>query len=362
MGDIEFRRLKRFRTGGTSQRMELSIPVPKSPTGKRHQVCPSPNCVPGAFQLGEGSAAHTLNEEHRGLVRRISGTPGMTCPYCGTDDLDQAFVDPRDVEAAKRLAVWAAKEDVKDAIRDMVQGFAKGFPKRGPISVKFSTSNSHTPQPFFYRNDLLREVSCDICTRSYGVYAAALFCPDCGARNIHVHFEREIELINQQIAFARQVEESGNGELAYRLLGNAHEDVLTALEAYHKAIYQFLVRKRVSDPETVEKLCSKKKIGNAFQSVERGRDLYQRFDYDPYGNLQSEELECLHLNVHKRHVIGHNLGVADEAYASNVVSRSEKVGETVPVLADDIARFAYICKAVIVRLEEESPEFLPRAE
>jgi hypothetical protein len=33
------------------------------------------------------------------------------------------------------------------------------------------------------------------------------------------------------------------------------------------------------------------------------------------------------------------------------------VGETVRVLADDVARFAAICKAIIVRLEEENPEF-----
>ena len=37
----------------------------------------------------------------------------------------------------------------------------------------------------------------------------------------------------------------------------------------------------------------------------------------------------------------------------------EKVGQTVRVLADEVAQFARICESVIVRLEEESVEFLP---
>jgi hypothetical protein len=308
--------------------------------------------------MGEASEGITLEEHYRPLVRREPHTAGTTCPYCGTDGEDQGFNDPRDVADATRFVKWAAAEDAKEAFRSMFRDFGRSLPRGGPISVKVSSSSSEAPQPFFYRDDLLREVACDICSRSYGVYAAALFCPDCGARNVHVHFRREVELINQQIDVARKAGEEGRGELAYRLLGNAHEDVLTALEAYHKTIYKFLVQKRIADPEEIKKLCSKKHVGNAFQSIERGRKIYERFSLDPYGKLTTEELDCLNLNVHKRHVLGHNLGMADEAY-TEVVSRTEKVGETVPVLADEVTQFASICESVILRLEEECPEFLP---
>lgn len=358
MGQFDFRRLKKYQTGGTRDRMQLSIPVPKSPSGKIHRVCPSSECVPGPFQMGDATEGGTVREEHRSLVRREPHTNGTTCPYCGTDGEDQAFNDPRDLADIKRLVKWAATEDVKDAFRDMFRDFGRSLPRGGPISVKVTSNPSYTPAPFFYRQDLLREVTCDICSRSYGVYAAALFCPDCGARNIHVHFRREVELINQQIEVAQKTGEEGKSELAYRLLGNAHEDVLTALEAYHKTIYKFLVRKRIADPQEVQKLCSKKHVGNAFQSIDRGRGLYARFGIDPYDRLAPDELDSLNLNVHKRHVLGHNLGMADESYAG-VVSRSEKVGETVTVLADEVTRFATICEAVIVRLEEECTEFLP---
>lgn len=358
MNRFEFQRLRKYQTGGTHERMELSIPIPKSPTGKIHRVCPAATCIPGPFQMGGASESIAIQEKHYALMRRQPHTNGTTCPYCGTDDEDQKFNDPRDLVDVKRFAKWAAVEDAKDAFRNMFRDFGRGLPRGGPISAKFTSNPSHTPPPFFYREDLLREVTCDICSRSYGVYAAAIFCPDCGARNIHVHFRREVELINQQIGVSRKTGEDGNGELAYRLLGNAHEDVLTALEAYHKTIYKFLVRKRVADPQEVQKLCSKKHVGNAFQSIDRGRRMYARFGIDPYVRLASDELESLNLNVHKRHVLGHNLGMVDEAYIE-VVSRSERVGRTVSVLADEVTRFASICEAVVIRLEEECPEFLP---
>jgi hypothetical protein len=204
----------------------------------------------------------------------------------------------------------------------------------------------------------LRDVTCDICSWRYGVYAAALFCPDYGARNVHVHFRREIELIHQQVDMARKVGDEGNRELAYRLIGKAHEDVLTAFEAYHKAIYKFLVQRRVAGQAEIDKLCSKKHIRNAFQRIDGGRGLYARFSFDPFGNLAPAELEVLDLNIQKRHVLGHNLGVVDEAY-SELARACETEGQTVRVLADEIAQFATICEKVIRRLEEESPEFLP---
>jgi hypothetical protein len=47
----------------------------------------------------------------------------------------------------------------------------------------------------------------------------------------------------------------------------------------------------------------------------------------------------------------------DEAYAE--LDQGGKPGEMVPLLADEITRFASVCEAVIVRLEEENHEFRP---
>lgn len=360
MSDFQFRRLERHKVGGTAKDMQLAIPLPKSPSGKIYRFCPLPDCEPNLFQLGETPKNQSIAPECSKLIRRKPSTPGTTCPYCGNDGLDEKYNYPDDVNAVKDYVTWAAAQDVGDAIEQWTRDFNRQMQSSagGLLSVKMELKRDRKPAPFVWREDLLRDLTCDICGRRYGVYAIALFCPDCGARNVHVHFTREEELVKEQVKLAQQVESDGNGELAYRLLGNAHEDVLTVFETYLKTIYRFLLKQRL--PEDVPKLNKKSTIGNRFQNIERGRKLFSNIGIDPYSHLTQEDLDFLRLNIEKRHVVGHNLSMADEAY--NQAASSEQPGQTVELLVDEIIRFAEVCGTVVTRLEEESPEFLPPKE
>ena len=85
---------------------------------------------------------------------------------------------------------------------------------------------------------------------------------------------------------AQAIESELGSELSYRILGNAHEDVVTALEAYLKTAYRFLVRKRYSAAEALQ-FCSKKAIQNSFQNIERGERLFrQRLNIEPFAHLE----------------------------------------------------------------------------
>jgi len=57
----------------------------------------------------------------------------------------------------------------------------------------------------------------------------------------------------------------------------------------------------------------------------------------------------LALNIEKRHVIGYNLGIADERYVER--TQAQQPGETVRLIGDDIGRFADICLSVVPELE-----------
>ena len=354
MGDFRFKRLEKYRTGGTRDKMELAIPMPKSGSGKIHRECPTEGCIPGLFQLGNAPEERAVSEANAPLVRRSPNTPGTTCPYCGTDADDKEFTFSGDIEAARKQVLWAAKEDAIDAFHGMFKDLGRQF-RSEPVRIEASSNRSYSPPPIIRRQDLLRDLTCDICQRSYGVYAAALFCPDCGARNVHVHFCREAELIGQQIELARKAGEDGDRELDYRLLGNDHEDVLTAFEAYHKVIYRFIVGKRL--PAQFEELCSKRAIGNRFQNIQRGRELYVKFAFDPYSVVSADDLDFLRLNIEKRHVLGHNLGMIDESFVE--LAQAGRPGETVPLMADEVTRFAAVCQSVLIGLEQSNAEFLP---
>jgi hypothetical protein len=345
MPDFRFKRLEKYKVGGTKDRMELNIPLPKSPSGKVYRWCPNEDCTPRLFLLGDAQRPENLDVSQ---LRRTPGTRGTTCPYCGIDADDNEFNYAGDIEAIQKYMKWAVSRDISAYLEKMSRDFNRSHSRGGLVSLQMDFRPNRAPEPRAWREDLIRNLACDICGREYGVYAIALLCPDCGCKNLHVHFEREIELILQQIDLAEQVAEDGNSELSYRILGNAHEDVVTAFETYQKTFYRYMVKKSFSDEEAAE-MASKRAIGNRFQNMDRAKDLYENLSFDPFGILTSDELQLMRLNIEKRHVIGHNLSMADEAYSDT--EEREKPGTTVEILADGISEFAETAKKVIVELE-----------
>lgn len=347
MQNLRFRRLELHRVGGSRDRMDLSYPIPRSPSGKAYQYSPNPDAVPRLFLMGEAPEDRVVAEEHRARIRRTPGPGQRVCPYSGYIAEDDKFVHFADIEAIKKQVEWEAAADVNDWLGEWAKDFNRRQPRSGFITMKMEHKPQHKPRPLAVREDLLRDLSCDICGRGYAVYAIALFCPDCGAPNLALHFRRETALIHDQLALAAAQDGDAKSELAYRIMGNAHEDVLTAFETTLKTVYRHLVRSRM--PDRAAELCGKKAIGNAFQNIKRGRRKFVEVGVDPYAALSSADLELLALNIEKRHVIGHNLGIADEHYVE--LTQTEQPGETVRLIGEEVGRFADICQLVVEHLE-----------
>jgi hypothetical protein len=68
---------------------------------------------------------------------------------------------------------------------------------------------------------------------------------------------------------------------------------------------------------------------------------------DPFDQLTQAQMATLRLNIQKRHIIGHNLGVVDDKFATH--AQDAKLGETVALVSEDIREFAGICQRVINR-------------
>jgi hypothetical protein len=334
---MRFKNLERFKTGGAGNTMQLSIPLPKTPDGRTYRYSPNKNAHPRHFLLGDRIEGFVLPAALTPRMTHAPGRPGTTCPYSGLRADDSDFTHPDDIAAAREVVAHAVHHDVSEALHGMFAGLAQKHSNSKFLQITTGPKPSPKPAPRFARTDLLRELVCDECGRDYGVYAISLFCPDCGAPNIHLHFAREVALVREQVEMAGNLAGS-RSELAYRLLGNAHEDVLTAFEATLKTVYLY---KAGNPPEGGEI----KPVGNAFQNVERGRKRFAEFEFDPFGCLTSEAFAVLTLNIQKRHVIGHNLGIADASFAEHAAEA--RLGETVPLVGDDILQFAEIGQMVV---------------
>jgi hypothetical protein len=347
MTEFRFRRLEEHRVGGTGSTMQLSYPVPRSPSGKVYRYSPNEKAAPRLFLLGQAPAERVVSEALRHRMRLEPGSDLTVCPYSGQIADDSAFVHFDDIKAIKEEIAWAVGADVQDYFAEFARSFNRRQRAGGLITLQMKTSSRREPKPVAIRTDLLRDLQCDVCQRPYAVYAIALFCPDCGSPNVALHFQREMTNVREEIGIVEQLDADGRAEIAYRLMGNAHEDVLTAFEATLKTLYRHLVLQRI--PDQFDTHCSKKSIGNAFQNVERGREKFQILDIDPYVDVSADDLSFLRINFQKRHVIGHNLSLADEHYAE--LTQAEQPGETVRLLAEEIKRFSELCLKVIVSLE-----------
>ncbi|MBB3237053.1 hypothetical protein [Phyllobacterium endophyticum] len=343
---MKMKNLEKYRTGGTRGKMKLAIPVPRTPNSRAYRYSPNEAAEPRHFLIGNRVAEIEPTEAQLLRMKQPPGTKKTVCPYSGVIDDDDAFIHPEDIKAARATVEHAAVEDVRSAFREMFSDLGR---KHKGITFKAGPSRSK-PKPRFRRKDLMRELVCDHCGRDYGVYAISLFCPDCGAPNLALHFAREVELVSAQVDLAEALDNELE-ELAYRLLGNAHEDVLTAFEATLKVAYRHGVSQRHEDTAPV------KPVGNDFQNVARGRKRYVFFGFDPFASLSASELKILELNIQKRHVIGHNLGVIDEKFAD--LAGNAKIGETVALVGEDIRAFAIVAQKVVAVIDEWLVSLMP---
>lgn len=340
---MRLKNLERYQIGGTANKMQLAVPLPTTPDGRVYRYSPSETAYPRHFVLGNPKEGFSRPSNKTPRMKQAPGSPKTVCPYSGTVAEDAAFTHPDDIRAATETVKHAALADIADAFHGMFRNLARRHSSNSAIRIESGSKPRPRPKPRFGRRDLLRELVCDECGRDYGVFAISLFCPDCGAPNLHLHFAREVELVRQQVDTA-EAQHSEREELAYRLLGNAHEDVLTAVEATLKAVYQHCVVNRPAGTPEV------RPVRNDFQNIEKARARFAEFSFAPFAILSAEELSVLTLNIQKRHVIGHNLGVADAKFAEHATDA--RLGETIPLVGDDIRRFADVSQRVVNQLDE----------
>lgn len=334
---MRFRNLDKYRTGGSEDQLQLSIPLPRTPDGRVYRYSPNDEAQPRHFVLGEAQRPANISETKRNRMKLQPGSPQTVCPYSGIVDEDEEFTHPEDQKAALELVGHAALTDIEDELAHIFNGINTRQSRNSMMRIETKVTKQNRLPPRFFRSDLLREIVCDHCGRDYGVYAIGLFCPDCGAPNLRLHFAREVTLVDAQVALADQLD-TGQQELAYRLLGNAHEDVLTAFEATLKTVHFFASRAiKPEDPPP--------KVGNDFQNLERGKRRFAELGFDPFASLDQVSHETLEINIQKRHVIGHNLGVVDAKFAE--FSGQANLGETVHLVAEEIRAFANLAQEVI---------------
>jgi hypothetical protein len=110
---MRFKNLERFRTGGTTAKMELSVPPPKTPSGRVYRFSPNAEAHPRHFVLGNADPSFVITDAARERMKHDPRSKQTVCPYSGVVAEDAEFNHPDDVKAALKMVEHAAVADVQ---------------------------------------------------------------------------------------------------------------------------------------------------------------------------------------------------------------------------------------------------------
>lgn len=333
-------KIGRLKVGPAGRKFQRGLKLHKTATCHTYRYSPKKDAHPRHFTLGPFPRKHVVTSQDRPRLKIEPRSQQMVCPYSGIVAERSEFTHPADWAATKKLAVHAALLDMPTHLERAMNAANPDLAKQIDIRALFPTPPPTSPR--IIRCDTLRLIRCGVCRREYGLHAIGLFCPDCGAASILNHFDGEISLLEEQIAIAQRGEASP--ELTFRLLGNAHEDVLTAFEAIQKTVFRFGLS---GLPATAAK---KGRIGSDFQNLDKARKLFAKLGIDPFRSLDGKFAAMLARSIQKRHIIGHNLGIVDSRFRES--HPASRLGDPTSISVREIRSFYRVGRIVVEELDK----------
>lgn len=290
-----------------------SVAIPKDHFGRFGRECTRDDCSPAYFKVLPGTG---ITENHTTAY----------CPYCRTSAPPEKFFTDEQVRYARDMVLREAMGGVQDMMRSAL-GLGPNGKKTiggGFLSVEMSLKTSPRPpvqRPF--EEEVRRDVKCPHCGLDHSVYGLAVWCPDCGKDIFDAHVTAEASVVRTMLTDVPRRRDLLGRRIAAKDIENCLEDAVSIMEAALRA----LCRRALSEggKTNIEVDAFFRKIGNAFQNVDRTRStLLEEFQIDLADTLSSGALDNLKSTFEKRHPITHNLGVIDKKYLQKTKTDEEE--------------------------------------
>ncbi len=311
---------------------KVGVPIPSDDTNMSGRSCPSEQCSPRYFKVK--------------LETGLNGVTAMHCPYCRESGEGQAFATEEQARYATDLVKREATKGIHDMLTNMLEeefGQKSGSRRRGSgMEISLDKQPLHQePVKLPVEEELRRNLRCPACTLEFSVYGLAAWCPDCAKGMFVDAAQAEFAVIHAALGDVSNRREALGDRVADRDIDNALEDLVSAFEPSVRAmVRQGLIERGRTVKETTEEM---RKLGNAFQNVERGsRETLKLLDEDLFADVSDEEKTFLALQFQARHSLTHNSGVVDAKYKQNTGSE-EKEGREVRLSVEDVERSIRIC-------------------
>lgn len=300
-----------------SQLKTVDVTLPKDERGFLGRECPVEECE-GYFTIKPGTG--------------LSGSDlPCCCPYCGHRGQPDTFYTKEQIAYAQSVVL----KQVSQAFQQDLETFTKQLEYRAPsnnlLGLNISTTYKSGPLPPIrhYREKTLEtDVVCENCTLNYTIYGVFGFCPDCGMHNSRQILEKNLELVEKQVALAGTVE----GDLAAHLIGDALENAVSAFDGFGRETCRLH-----ADTATTPAKATNVSFQNLTGARQKVQDL---FNIDIAQAMTPNNWDLISRNFQKRHLLAHKMGVVDQSYINATQDSSAVIGRKVAIGASDVQQLA----------------------
>jgi hypothetical protein len=296
----------------------IGVSIPRDDEGYLGRECPHSDCL-GYFKIRPGTG--------------LKGTDlPCHCPYCGHTGSHQTFWTPAQVEYAKSVAM----QQIAQAVRKDLKQLEFEHKPRGPFGIGISMKlKPGAPVPIrYYREEQLEtHVTCAACTLDYAVYGVFGYCPDCRTHNSFQILERNLALIDKQIAVAGTLDDA---ELRRHLIEDALENCVSSFDGFARETARIAATRR-----------GVAKASYSFQNLARANaTLLKHFNIDWASAVEPTSWRTAVLGFMRRHLIAHRAGVVDQQYREETGDTAAQIGRRIRIDEAQVREVAAAVRAL----------------
>lgn len=295
---------------------------------------------------------HESRDEHEAEAQEGKDTSDkenvLHCPYCGLAADRQQFFTPEQLEYAKSLIL----RHITGVLHQRLKQLERRPDSHAFLSIGISVRTSALPEIATYEENRLKQhVVCPHCQANYAVYGISFTCPRCGEGTLLWHLESTAHEIRVFLDMPDEILARLDTRSQEKLVENALEDVVSFWEGYLKALYRQAVRRRY-DPQKAAQL--EQHIGTTFQRLSGATDCFMNdLSIDILADVALDDIELLSRVFNKRHVLTHNLGLADERFLTQT-HVAQQVGQEIEVTREETLRALDIVSKALRRADEKA--------
>lgn len=260
------------------------------------------------------------------------------CPYCGHKGESNDFATRAQIEYAHSIAENQRLKALIAGIMELEASLPDGVLSACSFDVE-AMPFPLLPVRYYHEETLETEVTCDSCTLQYAIYGVFAYCPDCRKHNSLQILNKNLELVEKQIALAATTSD----DVSALLIGSALQNAVAAFDGFGREMGRVYAA-HDDNPTQVKNL--------SFQNLSGAqKNMQELFGFDIAACLEADSWTFVLCCFQKRHLLAHSMGIINERYIEATSDSQAVVGRKVIIRADEVTKLVVSLQTLGASLE-----------